>query len=241
MTTLHVVCPVYHEQDNIPALWREIELHFRFPFVVHFVYDSEDDPTVPVLRAIQQRNLGQVDLVRNTSRGALNALKTGLAQMPPHVPVLVMMADLSDDLAVTGSMVAAWSGGAAVVVASRYMAGGRQIGGPLLKRWLSMMAGKSLYWLRRLPVHDATNNFRLYDSDFLRSVSIQSRMGFELALELTVKARRAGLPIAELPATWRDRTAGSSRFRLLKWLPEYLRWYGYAFLPRHRPKQSAPR
>jgi len=31
--------------------------------------------------------------------------------------------------------------------------------------------------------------------------------------------------VAEVPTTWRDRTAGQSRFRLWKWLPRYLRWY----------------
>jgi dolichol-phosphate mannosyltransferase len=232
MTVLHIVCPVYHEQDNILALWREMELHFSFPFLAHFVYDSPDDPTVPVLRTLQDRHKSQIDLLINPPGGALSALKAGIAHSPPGVPVLIMMADLSDDLAIVPTMMAAWERGAKVVVASRYMDGGRQIGGPLIKRWMSALAGKSLYWLGRLPVHDATNNFRLNDSDLLHSISIQSRMGFELAIELTVKAHRAGHPIVEVPATWRDRTAGTSRFRLLKWLPQYLRWYLYALLPR---------
>ncbi|HEX7927951.1 MAG TPA: glycosyltransferase [bacterium] len=232
MALLHVVCPVYHEQDNVPALWREVQAHFRFPFQVHFVYDREDDPTVPVIRALQAQAPEQVALIPNPAGGALNALKTGLAAMPSGAPVLVMMADLSDDLVVVSAMLAAWERGAKVVVASRYMRGGRQLGGPLVKRMLSRLAGVSLYWLRRLPVHDATNNFRLYDGSFLKTVTVESHGGFELALELTVKAARAGLPIAELPATWRDRSAGTSRFKLMKWLPRYLRWYFLALKPR---------
>ena len=38
----------------------------------------------------------------------------------------------------------------------------------------------------------------------------------------------------QLHYAWRDRTAGTSRFRLLKWLPKYLYWYSYALMPRSR-------
>ena len=49
-----------------------------------------------------------------------------------------------------------------------------------------------------------------------------------LALELTVKAHFGGWGVEELAATWRDRAAGKSRFRILAWLPSYLRWYLWA-------------
>jgi dolichol-phosphate mannosyltransferase len=35
--------------------------------------------------------------------------------------------------------------------------------------------------------------------------------------------------LAEVPTTWRDRTAGQSNFKLRKWLPHYLHWYFAAF------------
>ena len=242
MTRLHVVCPVYHEQDNIPRLWEEVQRHFRFSYRLHFVYDRVDDPTVPVLQSLQQQAPDRIALIHNPTGGVLNALKTGFRKMPPDVPVLVMMADLSDDLQVVEQMIAAWHRGVKVVVASRYMLGGRQIGGPPLKRFLARLAGNSLYWLRRMPVHDVTNNFRLYDSNFLESVQIESEGGFEVALELTVKAVRAGLPVAEIPATWRDRSTGVSRFKLMKWLSHYLRWYFLALRPLGvRRSDSAPR
>jgi dolichol-phosphate mannosyltransferase len=31
-----------------------------------------------------------------------------------------------------------------------------------------------------------------------------------------------------VPTVWRERARGASRFRLLKWLPAYWRWYCYA-------------
>lgn len=63
-------------------------------------------------------------------------------------------------------------------------------------------------------------------------MQIESQAGFELALELTVKAHLAGRRIAEVPTVWRDRTAGVSRFQLRRWLPHYVRWYVRTFARR---------
>ena len=68
--------------------------------------------------------------------------------------------------------------------------------------------------------------------------TIESTAGFELALELTVKATLAGRRVAEVPTTWRDRTAGQSNFKLRKWLPHYLHWYRVAFVGRLRRRRS---
>jgi len=157
-------------------------------------------------------------------RGVLNAMKSGIAASRGEY-VLVSMADGSDEPQVVDAMVALARDGAAVVSASRYMRGGRQLGGPLLKRLLSRTAGLTLHWFGGVATHDPTNNFKLYRRDFLESVTIESDAGFELALELTVKATLAGRRVAEVPTTWRDRTTGASHFRLRQWLPHYLRWY----------------
>jgi hypothetical protein len=49
-----------------------------------------------------------------------------------------------DDLAIIPAMLARYQDGADVVVASRYMAGGRQVGGPWLKAQLSRWGGLAL-------------------------------------------------------------------------------------------------
>src|SRR5206468_595239 len=93
----------------------------------------------------------------------------------------------------------------------------------------------SLHWLAGWPVHDATNAFRAYRREVLLEHPIESRGGFAYSLEITAKALAAGRRITEVPSTWRDRSAGQSRFRLGAWLPHYLRWYFYALS--HRPQR----
>jgi dolichol-phosphate mannosyltransferase len=94
---------------------------------------------------------------------------------------------------------------------------------------MSRWAGKSLHLLARVGTRDATNSFKAYSTDFVRSVGIESRSGFEIGLELTAKAARMRLPVAELPTIWLDRQLGDSQFDLARWLPKYLRWYRFAY------------
>lgn len=221
---LSVVLPVYNERQNIEAALRRIAQRVTTPHEVLVVYDFDEDTTVPVVRSLKAE-LPDVRLLRNNlGPGVLNAMKAGISESRAPF-VLVTMADGSDDVERVDEMMVLARSGADVVAASRYMQGGRQVGGPLLKRALSRLAGLSLYWLGGLPIHDATNNFRLYRRDFLDSVQIESTGGFELAIELSVKAALSGRRLAEIPTTWTDRTVGASRFKLRTWLPRYLRWY----------------
>jgi glycosyltransferase involved in cell wall biosynthesis len=230
---LSLIVPVYNEAENFPALLAEIEHCIPPPFVLYVVYDFDEDTTVPVARKLAE-DRPWIRLIKNRQRrGVVSAIRTGFQEIGTG-PALVIMADLSDDLWIVPRMLDLYRRGNRIVCPSRYMRGGRQVGGPHLKRFLSRAAGRSLRLLARFPTHDATNNFRLYDAALVNELGIESTGGFELALELTVKAFHRGVRIAEVPTTWRDRTAGESRFRLMKWLPKYLFWYFYALMPRRR-------
>jgi glycosyltransferase involved in cell wall biosynthesis len=237
---LTIVIPVYNEGGNFPALWREITSGIKTPFTAIVVYDFDEDNTLPVAREIIASGETRLTLRKNAyGRGVTGAIKTGLEAVESG-PVLVTMADLSDDLTQVDQMHELYRQGFDVVCGSRYMKGGQLIGGPFLKQLMSRVSGLTLHYFRGVPTHDATNSFKLYDAAMVRDIKVESVAGFELGLELTVKAFLNGYRIAEIPSTWRDRTAGSSRFRVLQWLPHYLKWYFFAFQP-VRQKSRAPR
>jgi glycosyltransferase involved in cell wall biosynthesis len=228
MTTpcVSVILPVYNEDGNIAACLRGLSRALGgLEHEILVCYDFDEDRTLPAIAAMPDKP-AQVKLVRNElGRGAASAIRAGLRAARGDV-LAVTMADLSDPPEVIPLMARKIrEEGADVVGGSRYMAGGSQTGGPPLKTFLSRAAGLSLYWIAGLGTHDATTNFRAYSRRLIERVDVESRDGMELALELTVKAHRLGLKVDEVPSSWTDRTSGESRFRLMTWLPRYLRWY----------------
>ena len=237
MGTIHpelsIVVPVFREGAAVDPVLRALTSGVSCPHEILVVYDFDEDPTVPVIERLHVELPAIRGLRNDLGPGVLNAMRAGIAASRGSY-VLVSMADGSDEPAIVDSMVALARGGADVVAASRYMRGGHQVGGPPLKRLLSRVAGLTLHWFGGVGTHDPTNNFKLYSRRLLDATPIESEAGFELALELTVKATLAGRVVAEVPTTWRDRTAGKSHFQLRRWLPHYLRWYGLAMRGRLR-------
>lgn len=230
---LSIVLPVYNEGRAVESVLRSLAGAVETPHELVAVYDFDEDPTVPVIERLAAE-IPELRALRNDlGHGVLNAMKAGIAGTDAPF-VLISMADGSDEPGVIDAMVALGRQGADVVAASRYMPGGRQIGGPLLKRVMSRTAGLTLHWFAGVPTHDPTNNFKLYSRRYLDDVTVESTAGFELALELTVKATILGRRVAEVPTTWRDRTAGRSNFRMRKWIPHYLHWYLVALRARIR-------
>lgn len=235
-----VVIPVYQEGEAVIACLERIGREVLLPAEILVVHDTPDDPTVAYAQRAATRD-PRIRTVHNTyGRGPANAIRYGIDVAGAPVAV-VTMADGCDDPRQIDDLARLVDRGVVVAAASRYMPGGQQVGGPRLKRLLSRMAGHSLHLLARVGTRDATNSFKAYDTAFVRTVGIESRTGFEIGLELTVKATRLGLPVAEIPTIWLDRQLGQSRFDLGRFIPAYLRWYRFAFGRRLRLEQLAAR
>lgn len=224
--SLAIIIPVYNEAGNIGKTLTAIKERVTTPHRIYIVYDFDEDNTLPVAREFLQKGMDLV-CVKNPVRGVVNAIKTGLHGAVEDY-LLVTMADMSDDYAVVDSMIDLMAKGYDLVCGSRYMKGGKQVGGPKLKKFLSRMAGVSLYYIAGIPTHDVTNSFKLYRKTMLDSLTIESNGGFELGMEIVVKAHFAGFKVTQLPCTWTDREEGKSNFKLFTWAPKYLTWYFYA-------------
>ncbi|TFG45530.1 MAG: glycosyltransferase [Candidatus Brocadiia bacterium] len=223
---LGIIIPVYNEGPNIKATLDAIEQKVKTSHRIYIVYDFDEDDTLPAAMEMQRKGLA-IELMKNPVRGVAGAIKTGLQNAPDDF-LLVTMADLSDDYSVVDRMCEMMTQGCDLVCGARYMKGGKQIGGPVFKKFLSSTAGLSLKYITSLPVHDITNSFKLYRKSIFGTIDIQSDAGFEIGMEIAVKAHFSGYKVAEVPCTWTDRQDGRSKFKIMKWLPKYLRWYFYA-------------
>jgi len=226
-----VVIPAYNEGEQVRTVLDRIFESVRLPCEVLVVVDTTDDTTIPVVTEYALKEPRVRHLVNTYGRGPANAIRYGIDAAVAPV-VVVTMADGCDDARQIDDLVRLVERGVAVAAASRYAAGGQQVGGPYLKGLMSKTAGRSLQVLAHVGTRDATNSFKAYSTEFIRQVGIDSRDGFEIGIELTAKAKRMRLPVAEIPTIWLDRQAGVSNFRVAQWIPKYLRWYRFAFGPK---------
>jgi glycosyltransferase involved in cell wall biosynthesis len=226
---LDIVVPVYNEGRNKEATLTALSQHLTTPARVLICYDRDDDDTLPAIRAHPQAHAKfALEFVRNTGRGAHGAIMSGFAAS--RAPFILMQAADDDyNAPMLDRMVAMARGGCDIVCASRFMPGGAMVGCPWLKAALVRSANFTLHHVARLPSTDASNGFRLFSRRVIDKIAVESDRGFCYSIELLVKAHRLGWKIGEVPVQWFERRHGESRFHVLKWLPSYLRWYGYAF------------
>jgi dolichol-phosphate mannosyltransferase len=229
MVELDIVIPVYNEGRNIAATLAALARSVTTPTRVLICYDRPDDDTLPAIRNNPQAHAGlALELVRNAGRGAHGAVMTGFAASTAPF-VLMYPADDDVNAPMLDRMVELARAGSDIVCASRFMPDGAMVGCPMLKAVLVRSANFTLRHVARLPTTDASNGFRMFSRRVIDRIAVESDQGFCYSIELLVKAHRLGWSIAEVPVRWFERRHGASRFQVIKWLPAYLRWYGYAF------------
>jgi dolichol-phosphate mannosyltransferase len=226
---IDLVIPVYNEGQNILSTLAALAREVKTPTRVLICYDREDDDTLPAVRDNPDVYVGlMVEFVRNYVRGAHGAVMAGFAASTAPI-VVAYPADDDFNAGILDKMADLIRSGCDVVCASRFLPGGTMEGAPWLKDRLVRTAAFTLHYIAALPTRDPTSGFRMFSRRVIEQIEIESDQGFCYSIEMLVKAHRLGWRIGEVPAVWYERQHGTSRFRVMKWLPAYLRWFRYAF------------
>ena len=213
MKTL-VVLPTYNESLNVVAMLEAIRGYTPHASIL-VVDDGSPDGTADLAQSVAER-LGAISVMRRTGKGGLgSAYRDGFAWgIEEGFDALVEIdADFSHDPGALPSLLDAAMAGADVVIGSRYTAGGKIPAWKWHRRLLSKGGNMYASLTLGLGVKDATAGFRVYKAAALAKMGYQSVQadGYGFQIEMTYRARRAGLTIKEVPISFVDRTLGESK------------------------------
>ena len=214
-----LILPTYDEVANVEAVVRAAHavLQEAAPqgFRILVVDDASPDGTGMIADRLAAE-LAEVEVAHRTSRGGLGgAYRAGFARALEGgaTHVFEMDADGSHDPADLVRLLAATRAGADLALGSRYVPGGGVADWGAVRRLVSR--GGCLYaqLVLRVPVRDLTSGFKCFRREVLEAIDLPSARsrGYAFQVELTWRALRAGLRVAEVPITFRERRAGQSK------------------------------
>jgi dolichol-phosphate mannosyltransferase len=220
-----VVVPTYNERGSLAGLYPELcEALAPYPSEFVVVDDGSPDGTADFASTLS----GPLPvIVRNRGRkmGLASAVEEGFAGS--HGEILVVMdADGSHPPSAIPTLVAAvTTGGAEFALGSRYVPGGSWPGLSRGRRAISRVATGLARPL--VPVADPMSGFFALRRRILSRARL-SPVGFKIGLEIMVRCRPS--PIAEIPISFRPRTAGQSKLgqgEMGRYLRHISRLYGF--------------
>jgi dolichol-phosphate mannosyltransferase len=212
MRTL-VVVPTYNEAENIGALLAAVRT--TTPDVdVLVVDDASPDGTGKLAEDAGER-LGRIDVLHRDGKSGLgSAYRAGFSVgLERGYDLLVEMdADFSHDPATLPALLEA-SADADVVIGSRYVPGAAIPNWTLLRLAISKIGNLYASFALGLKVEDSTAGYRVYRRSALEQMDFATVKadGYGFQVEMTYRARRAGLTIREVPIVFVDRTLGTSK------------------------------
>jgi dolichol-phosphate mannosyltransferase len=220
-----ILIPVFNEGEKVLKLMELFQNNIKNKFKILFCYDLDTDDIFHYKDKLKKFDF-EINFIKNPSRGPCSAIIEGFNSGDSDC-VIVYPADDFINFNILDQMYNEFLNGSHIVAASRFMKGGTMKGCPIIKSILVRTASFTLFYLSSIPIKDASNGFRLFSRKLLNEVEIESKVGFAYSLELLAKCNRLRYKITEIPAHWEERSVGMSRFKVFKWLPQYLKWYIY--------------
>ena len=209
-----VVIPTYNEADNIEGVIRATKKALPDARVL-VVDDNSPDGTAALAEGLDDEFGGIEVLARANKSGLGAAYRAGLRHAVERgADVVVQMdADMSHDPAALPALVSVVHHGVDAALGSRYVPGGKIIGWPWTRSWLSRWGNRYAAAMLGLAVNDATCGYRAYSAHAIDLVDLDtiSAEGYGFQIEMTHRLVRRGGSVAEIPVTFVDRTVGHSK------------------------------
>ena len=247
-----ILLPAYNEERDIRTLLlriRDAMQAIGFDYKVFVVNDGSTDGTVRAVNACQQEM--PIELIdHGVNKGLGQAMLTGLScvadQLQDDDVLVTMDADNTHDPCLIQAMVKKIRGGAGLVIASRYEAGGEEVGLSRLRSFLSRGASGLLgLFFPIAGAKDYTCGYRAYHGSVVKNAfrvygdKLVEERGFTCMAEILIKMRAVNVQVAEVPLVLRyDLKSGQSKMKVLRTILRYFVLITRNLFPRSLPAKG---
>ena len=216
-----VVIPTYDERENVAPMAKAVLATEGVELL--FVDDNSPDGTGDAIDALAKEEPRVHCLHREKKEGLGRAYVAGFAEAlrMGATHVIEMDCDFSHDPADVERLLASVGGrpdsppdAPDVVIGSRYVKGGRCVGWPFRRWFISRFGGIFIRIVMGTPVADPTGGFKCFTRAALERLgdfSMIRSFGYSFQMEMNYRMWKMGLRLAEIPITFAERRAGTSK------------------------------
>jgi len=236
---LSIFLPVYNEAESLKVMIKILAATVDVPYEILVIYDFPEDNSVQTAKELQQKFRDIRLIFNDLGPGVSNAVKKGLAVCDGDVILIALVDEVFPIAAIADMLELMTAKGCDFVSCTRYALGGKRLGGSLIGGILSRLANKMFRLTSGCVLSDATTGIKMARRSIFEKISIEARVGWAFAFELSIKAQLLGLKIGEVPVVSVDRLfGGDSTFRIGPWMSEYLKWFFWGTISLNRSKAA---
>jgi dolichol-phosphate mannosyltransferase len=211
---LWLVVPTYNEAENVEALAGAVRKELPSEHRILIVDDNSPDGTGEIADRLAVESNDVEVLHRPAKAGLGPAYLAGFKHaLEQGAELIVQMdADFSHDPAYLPRFLDA-ARNADLVLGSRYVPGGGVSEWGALRRAISRGGSAYARVVLGMRIRDLTGGFKLWRREALEAIDLDSvdSRGYAFQVEMTYRAKQAGLRIVEVPIVFRDRRVGDSK------------------------------
>jgi dolichol-phosphate mannosyltransferase len=232
MSKLSIIIPTYNERENLKELVERIFSSLKgSKFELIIVDDNSPDGTGKLADEIASKHKNMTVVHRQGKLGLGTAILDGIKAADGEI-IGAMDADLQHPPELLKTMLEKAEGGADIVIASRYIEGGKVEGWSFFRKAMS----KGALWLSHIflpqarKVKDTQSGYFLFKRHVIENVPIDVK-GFKLLVEILAKGKYK--EVVEVPYTFKTRAAGKSKLgsmQILSYVKQLLRLSEYRVL-----------
>ena len=224
---LSIILPVHNEKESLAIMVRLLNSSIKFETEILIVYDNINDSSVPEAKKLE-KEFSNVRVIHNDIHtGVRFAIEKGVKEAKYEIILITAVDEIFPVISVDNMIKLIVNENYDFISGTRYTKGGLRLGGSLLASILSRLANKLFVLFTNFPISDCSTGIKMMKKKVWNNISFESKpIGWVFAFELTIKVYLNNFKIEEVPMKCVDRLfGGSSTFKPLPWIKEYLRWF----------------